>query len=325
MVNEGAPMVDDAGDEDAGDEDEESSDEEEEIVTDMARKLECDSAWKNHARVQVTLPAGMQPNVVHINTFCSNENNKLWGEIGYTEVAALPHTATNRFKITDDLVKAYATIAARANDLRVSKPVEDGGSKVMLLLLVTETLASQGASILAPPHGSDGVRVLALNKNVPPRLAGAGVHEVGACVSDVRPWRGRPGRPEPGGPEAAPVNIPRMREHLPSSDDGGGVADKLVQAWEDGYSVGSKSFSPLRMWTNAARKLAWEDVHLPMETPGDCQEMRNWANTRLGNLAAMYWAVKNIKKEDRPTSVHGLKAAGLALLKSVSGKLQIWP
>ena len=41
MVNEGAPMVDDAGDED-----EESSDEEEEVVIDTARNLECGSAWK---------------------------------------------------------------------------------------------------------------------------------------------------------------------------------------------------------------------------------------------------------------------------------------
>ena len=130
MVNEGAPMVDNAEDED-----EESSDEEEEVVIDTARKLECGRALKNHARVQVTLPAGMQPNVVHINTFCSDENNKLWGEIGYTEVAALPHTATNRFKITDDLVKAYAKIAARANDLGLSKPAEDGGSRVMLMPL----------------------------------------------------------------------------------------------------------------------------------------------------------------------------------------------
>lgn len=139
MGTAGTPMVDNAGDED-----EESSDEEEEVVMETARKLECDSAWKNHARVQVTLPAGMQPNVVHINTFCSDENNKLWGEIGYTEVAALPHTATNRFKITDDLVKAYAKIAARANDLGLSKPAEDGGSKVMLMPLVTETLQRQG-------------------------------------------------------------------------------------------------------------------------------------------------------------------------------------
>jgi hypothetical protein len=41
MVNEGAPMVDNAGDED-----EESSDEEEEVVIDTARNLECGSAWK---------------------------------------------------------------------------------------------------------------------------------------------------------------------------------------------------------------------------------------------------------------------------------------
>mmetsp|Transcript_14460 Transcript_14460/g.59003 ORF Transcript_14460/g.59003 Transcript_14460/m.59003 type:complete len:216 (+) Transcript_14460:1396-2043(+) len=115
MVNEGAPMVDDTGDED-----DESSDEEDEVVMDTARKLECGSARKNHARVQVTLPVGTQPNVVHINTFCCNEKSKLWGEIVYTEVAALPHTATNRFKITDDLVKPYAKLAARANDLGVN-------------------------------------------------------------------------------------------------------------------------------------------------------------------------------------------------------------
>ena len=59
---------------------------------DIAKNLECGSTRKNHARAQVTLPAGTQPNVVHINTFCCNEKNKV-GEIGYTEVAALPHTA----------------------------------------------------------------------------------------------------------------------------------------------------------------------------------------------------------------------------------------
>ena len=47
------------------------------------------------------LPAGTQPNVVRINALCSNEN-PLWEHIEYTEVAALPHTATNRFKITDE-------------------------------------------------------------------------------------------------------------------------------------------------------------------------------------------------------------------------------
>ena len=56
MVNEGAPMVDDAGDED-----EESSDEEDEVVMDIAKKLECGGTRKNHARTQVTLPAGTQP------------------------------------------------------------------------------------------------------------------------------------------------------------------------------------------------------------------------------------------------------------------------
>ena len=37
-------------------------------------RLEHGRNAKNHARVQVALPAGTQPNVVHINAFCSNEN-----------------------------------------------------------------------------------------------------------------------------------------------------------------------------------------------------------------------------------------------------------
>jgi hypothetical protein len=165
MVNGGAPMVDDSEDDSSS-----SSDEEEENVIDMSRRLEYGRKRKKHARVQVKLPAGTQPNVVRINTFCAN-TNPLWGHIEYTEVAALPHTTANRFEITDDLVKAYENIAARANVLRVTKPAEDGGSRVMLMPLVSETLEAQGVSILEPPPGSGERRVFSLNKNVPVMLA----------------------------------------------------------------------------------------------------------------------------------------------------------
>ena len=313
MVNEGAPMVDDAGDED-----EESSDEEDDVVMDIAKKLECGGRRKNHARTQVTLPAGTQPNVVHINTFCSNEKNKLWGEIGFTEVAALPHTAANRFKITDDLVKAYAKLAARANDLGLSRPAEDGGSRVMLMPLVTETLQRQGASILAPPHGSDGNPVFTLSNNVPALLA-QGYTQLAEASAMYFPGADDPGPNPDGPPEAAPVNIPRMREHLPSLGGGGDVVDKLVQMWEVGYSVGQQSFSPLRMWTKAARKRAWDDQHLQPETTRGKQQMRDYMTTRLGALANMYWAVKHIDKDDLPTSGNDLEKAGRTLLKSVSG------
>lgn len=117
-------------------------------------------------------------------------------------------------------------------------------------------------------------------------------------------------------PPAPEVNIPRMREHWPSLDCVGDVADKLVQVWEDGYTVGNQSFSPLRMWDGAARKHAWEELPL---VP-DAQKERNYFNTRLGNLADMYWAVKHINKEKRPTSGHDLEAIGRQLLKTVRGK-----
>ena len=167
--------------------------------------------------------------------------------------APLPHTTTNRFKITDDLGKAYANIAARANDLRVTKPAEDGGSKVMLLPLVSETLASQGASILAPPPGSGEARVLALNKNVPAMLAQGYTVLADASEMYIPDADDTEAGAIPVGPPE--LNIPRMREHWPSLDCGGDVADKLVLVWEDGYTVGKQSFSPLRMWDESKTKL----------------------------------------------------------------------
>ena len=79
-------------------------------------KLKRAAVKKSHARCQVVLPAGMQANVMYIYDFCSNKN-PLWEHIGHTEVAPLPHSSTNRFKITDDLAKATIVQTGRRRRL----------------------------------------------------------------------------------------------------------------------------------------------------------------------------------------------------------------
>lgn len=155
-----APMVnaDDAGHYSAS-----SSDEEREgfnRTLDGLIKVARGGRMKKHARNQVALPAGTQVNVTHIYAYCCNRNTDdsmcVWEHIGYTEVPPLPHTATSRFKITDDLSKAYANIAAGAKDLAVSKPAADADSRIVAFYCDPNTVESQEAAIRRPPPTSDG-------------------------------------------------------------------------------------------------------------------------------------------------------------------------
>ena len=289
--------------------DQSSSDEEGDGL-DRLLKLSRGQRAKKHARCQVPLPAGTQVNVTHINTFCSNEN-PLWEHIGYTEVPSLPLTATNRFNISDDISKAYAKIAERANDLAVSNKPADDGSKVLPFYCDPNTV-SQGAAILAPPPTSDvKANVLAINKADVADLQSKGytvVEKASALYVRAADDTKAAGADADEPPD---VNIPVKREQWPSlSLEGGDFATALVQAWEDGYSVDGKSlFSPFRMWTKAARKRAWTKL---------TQKERDANNTRLGSLGTMYWAVTHIdtQKETMPTTTRELEAKGAALLRA---------
>ena len=212
-----------------------SSDEEDEPWMDVLRRLEHGRKRKKHARVQVTVPTGTQPNVERINTFCSKEKPP-WGHIKHTEVPPLPHTATNRFKITDDLSNAYANIAARANDL---------GSKVMLLRLVTETLERQGAAILAPHPSSDGRRVLVLNKHtkgIASLLAKGYTKMTDASAMYILDVDDTETGAIPDADEPPEVQIPRMREHFPSLDDGGDARTSWFRCGKTGTLLGASRF-----------------------------------------------------------------------------------
>ncbi len=127
--------------------------------------------------------------------------------------------------------------------------------------------------------------------------------------------------------EEVEVEIPRMRGQLPQV--GHGEWNMLVEAWEDGYSVGSQSFSPLRMWTKDARKRAWAVLPQFRSSTGsenasalalkDEQNERDYFSTRLGSLAAMYRAVTHIEPEEMPTRTRDVEARGAVLLKREAG------
>ena len=288
-----------------------SSDEEDETDNrplDGSVKIARAERSKYHVRNQVALPAGTPVNVTRINAFCSNDENPLWEHIGYTEVPPLPHTATNRFKISDDIGKTYADIVARAKDLAVSKPADAGGDRIFAFYCDPATVEAEGCTILRPPPNSGHLcNVVAFSKQDVSTMRSQGYTVDSVAGAVYHPSADASTVAGADLVEEGEVEIGRERQHLPQVKNG--EWNKLVEAWEDGYSVGNKSFSPLRMWTKDARKKAWAE--LPNE--------RGYFSTRLGSLAAMYWAVTHCKPEEMPKGTKDAEKRGAALLKSESG------
>ena len=146
----------------------------------------------------------------------------------------LPNTATNRFKITDDLGKAYANIAARAKDLAVSKPADAGGDRILAFYCDPATVETEGCTILRLPPTSHGCNVVAFSKRAVSKMLSEGytVDSVAGAVYHPSADASTVAGADPV--EEAEVEIGRERGHLPQVKNGEvrqGVGRRVL-CWE---------------------------------------------------------------------------------------------